>query len=243
MGKTCLAGSLDRLTQKFEGKRVLYIPVEASEGGGAVSIRKLNIPMYIPKDLSDLTKVLGTIKNDKSFGGVVLDSATEMVKQHIKPAALKYPPRENIATRGAGVPTRSDYQVMGELTSQIFRQLLLLTTHEKPEYRKHVIVTATDKSIEEDEKVIWRGPDLPGRMASEAVAMFQISATLRAKAEVVGGKRSIARFLLTSTDGVEALKDRFELFPPEVKIAKNFGQDEGEDLASLWEKYWLPAMS
>jgi hypothetical protein len=243
MGKTCLAGSLDRLTQKFDGRRVLYIPVEASEGGGAVSIRKLDIPLYIPKDLNDLSKALGSLINDKTFAGVVLDSATETVKQHVKPAALRYPPRENIATRSAGVPTRSDYQVMGELTSQIFRQLLLMTVHEKPEYRKHIVVTATEKSIEEDEKIIWRGPDLPGRMASEAVAMFQISATIKVKTQVVAGKRGVARFLVTSTDGVEALKDRFELFPQESQICKAWGEGEGEDLASLWEKYWLPAMN
>jgi hypothetical protein len=117
-----------------------------------------------------------------------------------------------------------------------------MTTHEKPEYRKHVIVTATDKSIEENEKVIWRGPDLPGRMASEAVAMFQISATIKVKTSVVGGKRSVGRYLVTGTDGVEALKDRFELFPQESLICKAWGEGEGEDLASLWEKYWIPAM-
>ena len=53
----------------------------------------------------------------------------------------------------------------------------------------------------------------------------------------------MARYLCTSTDGVEALKDRFELFPPEVKLCKNYtyGSD-GEDLCSIWEKYWIPAM-
>ena len=242
MGKTRFAGGLNELTLKYDGRPTLYIPVEASEGGGAVTIRKFNVPMFVPKDLNDLTKVLGTLKNDKSFAGVVLDSASEVVKQHVKPAALKYPPRENVATRQAGVPTRSDYQVMGEFTSQIFRQLLLMTTHEKPEYRKHIIVTATDKSIEEDEKIKWRGPELPGRMATEAVAMFQIAATIKAKAEVKDGKRSVGRYLVTSTDSVDAVKDRFELFPTESRIAYEVGKDEGESLLTLWEKYWLPAM-
>jgi len=244
LGKTNLAGSLDRLTQKFEnGRRVLYIPVEASEGGGAVTIRKLNVPMFIPKDLNELMKALGSLRNDKEFAGVVLDSATEMVNQHVKPNALRYPARENTATRVAGVPNRSDYQVMGELTSQVFRQLLMMTTHHNPEYRKHVIVTATVREKEENERIAWRGSELPGRMAGEACAQFQVVGTIKTKTEVVGGKRQVARYLCTSTDGVEALKDRFELFPPEVKLCKNYtyGSD-GEDLCSIWEKYWIPAM-
>ena len=67
---------------------MLYIPVEASEGGGAVIIRKLNVPMFIPKDLNELMKALGSLRNDKEFAGVVLDSATEMVNQHVKPNGL-----------------------------------------------------------------------------------------------------------------------------------------------------------
>jgi hypothetical protein len=239
-GKTNLAGSLDRLTQKFDGKRTLFIPVEASEGGGAATIRELDVPMIVPKDLSGLNKILGTLRNDKTFGGIVLDSATELVKQHIKPAALKYPPKENFATRGVGVPTRSDYQVIGELTSEVFRQLMLMTTHENPDYRKHLIVTATDKYEEEDEKVIWRGPELSGRMAKEAVSLFQIVGTIEVKAQVVNGKRVVGRYLVTSTDGVKAVKDRFKVFPPEIKLRKDLSDQDGMDLCDIWEKYWLP---
>lgn len=244
MGKTNLAGSLDRLTQQFEqGRRVLYIPVELGEGGGAATIRKLGIPMFVPKDLSELMKALGSLYNDKQFAGVVLDSASELTKNHVKASALRYPPRENIETRKAGVPTRSDYQVMGELTSQVLRALLNLTTHPQPEYRKHVVVTALEKEREEGEQVVWRGPDLPGRMATEAAANFQLVGTIRAKTSVEAGKRTVSRYLLTSTNGVDALKDRFELMPPEIRLAKTYSDgSDGEDLASLWEKYWYPAM-
>jgi hypothetical protein len=244
MGKTSIAGSLDRLTQKFDGKRTLYIPVEASELGGAATIRKLNLPMFRPDTFSELDKALGELRNDKTFGGIVLDSATEMVNQYIKSEALKYPPKENFATRGAGVPTRSDYQVIGELTSQIFRKLMLMTTHEKPEYRKHLIITATTKEIEDDSgRVAWRGPALPGRMAAEAAAMFQICATIKVKTEILEKKRIVSRYLCTSTDGLEAVKDRFEVFPPEVKICRTYTNGgDGEDLCSLWEKYWIPQL-
>lgn len=243
MGKTSLAGSLDRLTQKFDGKRTLFIPVEQSEGGGAVTIRKLNIPMFIPRDYSDLNKAVGVLRNDKTFGGIVLDSATETVKQHIKPAALKYPPKENFATRAIGVPTRSDYQVLGELTSSLLRQLLAMTVHEKPEYRKHIIITALDRSVEEDERLVWKGPDLAGRMASEAAAMFQINGTIEVKSQVKDGRRTTSRYLVTATDGVKACKDRFELLPPEVPICRVWTDgSDGEDLCSMWEKYFRPAM-
>jgi AAA domain len=239
-GKTKLASTLDRLTQKYNNKRTLLIAVEPSEGGGAATIRKLDIPMMVPKDLSEINKALGTLRNDKTFGGIILDSGTETVKQHVKPVALKYPPKENFATRAIGVPTRSDYQVIGELTSEIFRQLMLMTTHENLEYRKHLIITATDKSEEDDDKIVWRGPDLMGRMAKEAVSIFQLTATIELKSQVVNGKRNVGRYLITSGDGVRAIKDRYEVFPPEIKLRKNLEDPEGMDLCDIWEKYWLP---
>lgn len=243
-GKTNLAGSLDRLTRECEGKRTLYIPVESAEGGGAATIRKLDVPMFVPKDYTDLHKTLGYIKNSKEYGGVVLDSASEFVKQHVKPAALKYPCRENVATRAVGVPTRSDYQVMGEMTSQIFRQLMLLTTNENPEYRKHLIITAADQSREEDERLVWMGPDLPGRMSREAVQMFQVVGTINIKGEQVAGKRVANRYLTCTADGVKALKDRFEVMPSEILLRKNLDdQNGGLDLCDIWQKYWIPAMN
>lgn len=243
-GKTTLAGSLDALTQKYDGKRTLYIAVETAEGGGAATIRKLGVPLYVPKDYSDLFKTLGYLRNDKSIGGVVLDSSTELYKTHIKPATLKYPSRENVPTRAAGVLTRSDYQVAGELTSQTFRQLMLLTTHEDPSYRKHLVVTATDQQKFDDdtERLIWAGPDLPGRMSREAVQMFQQVSTIEIKAEVIGGKRTTRRFLVSSTDGVLSVKDRFDILPQSIPLRKEAGDSSGEDLETIWAKFWLPAI-
>lgn len=239
-GKTYLAGQLDELTQRHLGKRTVYIPVEAGEGGGAATIRKLGVPMYIPKTYSELHKILGYLKNDKSVGGVVLDSSTEMYKQFIKPEALKYPCRENVATRTAGVPTRSDYQVLGELTSQMLRAFVALTTHENPEYRKHLIITAADSERQEDDKVNWIGPDLPGRMSREAVQMMQQVGTIKIKPQLIGGKRISTRQLTFTGNGVEALKDRYDVMPQEVQLA---GPGiEGETLISIWEKYFIPAM-
>lgn len=241
-GKTELAGGLDDLTQATLGKRTLYIAVEEGEGGGAATIRHRDIPMYVPKDYNDLYKILGLLRNDKSYGGIVLDSASECAKKHVKKAALGYPCRENTPTRGVGVATRSDYQVMGELMSQVLRAAIGLTTHENPDYRKHLIVTATDKTREEDERVVYIGPDLPGRMATESVQMFQQVFALEIKPEMVGGKRMNIRYLVTSADGVKAAKDRYKILPERIRIKAYPTDPDGEDILSIWNKWYIPAM-
>lgn len=241
-GKTRLAGGLDALTQKYcGGRRTLFIQVEAGEGGGAATIRDLDVPMYVPKDYTDLYKVLGLLRNDKSIAGIVLDSATELTTAYIKPAALKYPCKENVATRAIGIPTRSDYQTMGEMMSGVLRLLIGMTTDERTEYRKHLIVTAADMAREEDERVTYIGPALPGRMSKEAVQMFQQVGSLTIKPRVVNGKRENQRFLSFQGDGVRAMKDRYNIYPQEIGIRPPEGGD-GEDIVSIYEKYWLPAL-
>ncbi len=242
-GKTRLAGGLDALTQKYcSGRRTLFIQVEAGEGGGAATIRDLDVPMYVPKDYTDLYKVLGLLRNDKSIAGIVLDSATELTTAYIKPAALKYPCKENSATRSIGIPTRSDYQTMGEMMSGVLRLLIGMTTDERQDYRKHLIVTAADMAREEDERVTYIGPALPGRMSKEAVQMFQQVGSITIKPQVVAGKRVNQRYLSFQGDGVRAMKDRYGIFPEQIALRAPDGGD-GEDLTSIYEKYWLPALA
>lgn len=238
-GKTNLCASLDALTQKYEGKRTLYIPVEEGEGGGAATIRKYDIPKHEPRDWNDLYKLAGALRNDKTIGGVVLDSTTEAFKKLGKKATMAYPCRENTPTRAAGVMTRSDYQVAGELVSQLLRAFIALSTNEKPEYRKHVVITAADSYKEEDDRLVWVGPDLPGRMGREAVQLFQQVGTIYVKSVVVDGKRVAQRMLSYSTDGVKALKDRYDIYPAEILLRKD-ASSPGEDLLTMFEKYWLP---
>lgn len=237
-GKTTLAGQLDELTIATQGKRSVFIAVEPTEGGGAASIRSSGTPLIVPKDYSELDKVVRWLRNDKTIGGVVLDSATEAVKQHVKTAAMKYPSRENTATRMAGVMTRSDYQVTGELTSQLFRNLLLLTSLDDPNMRKHVIITAADSTREDQDsgRVEWIGPDLPGRMRTESVQMFQQVGTIGIAAKVVDGKRTNRRYISFTGDGVRQLKDRFNTFPGEIELTGR------GDLLRLYNDYWLPGL-
>ncbi len=247
-GKTKLAGSLHTLTTKYNDKPTLYIAVESGEGGGAATLRKMKQPLFVPNSMEELDKVLAALKMDQTFGGVVLDSATEVVKKFVKTKALAYPGRDKgpvqSQLRSAGVPGRSDYQVMGELTRQLFQSLLNMSAVSDPRYKKHLIVTATDKTIENDLGVttFW-GPDLPGAMAGTAAAMFQISATIALKTSVENGARVTKRYLVTEPTGTEALKDRFEIFPKEGTLLKSGDEDVvGLDLADMWEKYWIPLM-
>jgi hypothetical protein len=198
--------------------------------------------MYVPKSYSDVYKLLGLLRNDKSIGGVVFDSATELSTAYIKPDALKYPCRENVATRSIGVPTRSDYQTMGEMMSGVFRLLLGFTTHEDPAYRKHLVVTAADqvKEDQDTQKVVFIGPALPGRMAKEATQMFNQVGSIGIKPTVVDGKRQNLRVLNFDGDGVRVMKDRWKIYPSDIPLRKDTA-GAGEDLLTMYEKYWLPA--
>ena len=142
-GKTTLAGSLHAMTQKYMGKPTLFCAVESGEGGGTICLKDLNIPLWIPKDLNEVKQGIAALRNDKEFGGFVLDSATELYKAFIKPVALKYPCREKspmvVGPRNEGVPAESDYMIMGELARQVIQEVVNLTALE-PERSKHVIV-------------------------------------------------------------------------------------------------------
>ena len=244
-GKTRLAGSLHRLTMKYLGKPTLFIAVESGEGGGAVTIRDMNVPLWIPKDWGDLDRGLTSLKSDRQFGGVVLDSASEVVKAFVKPVALKYPCREKSAVvvgpRSEGIPTQSDYQVMGELMRQLFQKLLNISAQEDPGLRKHIVVTALDKSRQDEEskRTTWVGPALAGAIATDGVGMFQLAATIELKSVVEAGRRTVERWLVSSSEGPEALKDRFNLLPGRVLI-KNMEGTKGMDLCDMWEHFWLP---
>lgn len=246
-GKTAFAGGLQELTSEFNGKDTLYIAIETGEGGGAATLRKKNIPLVVPENLDELDKIIAALKNDTNFGGVVLDSATEMVKGFIKKEALKFPCREKgtgqAEVRKEGIPTRSDYQVMGEMVRLRFQSLINLSAHKNSQIRKHIIITATERMQEDEGKLVFWGPDLPGAMAAAATAMFQITGTLDVKPKIENGKRVMRRYFTTAGDGVKALKDRFQIFPQELEL-KNVSEpsSEGWDLHRIWKELWIPAI-
>lgn len=245
-GKTQLASSLHKMTMKFFNKPILYIATELGEGGGAVTLRDLDIPLVTPANYNELSEILANLKGDRTFGGVVYDNATEGVQRYVKPYALSFPNnKDKQPTRAVGVPGRNDYQTMGEITRQIFQQLLNLTTDSNPDIRKHLVITSTLKeSHDDDGKITAIGPELPGAMADAAAAMMQTVCEIVIKPQVVDGKRVNKRVLVSAGDGVRRWKDRFKILPAELRLKDvNNPQDDEYDLCDIWERLWLPVMS
>jgi hypothetical protein len=189
--------------------------------------------------MNELERLFASLATDTSYGGVVLDSSSELVRRFVQPYALAFPSREKTPTRNAGVPERSDYQTMGERSRQFFNQLINLTVHPDLNVRKHLYVTALQKDkMDKDGKVIVAvQPALPGAMAGDAAAMFQTVLSLRIVPKVVPDpgdpKKTIRisnRTLFTDSDGVTWVKDRTKCFPNGCE----------PDFEVIYEKYWLP---
>lgn len=232
-GKTTLAATLNKVTLAENGKKTLFVAVEAGEGGGTMSIQREAVDYVAPTTYEEFLQVLAALQNDTTYGGVVLDSATEYVNRFLKPYALKFAPRERVDTRQAGVPTRSDYQTMGEKARIDFLQLISLTTHRNPDCRKHLVVTALQREKTDDSgRLLAIQPELPGAMSATATAMFQTVAQIIIKSRVVNNVRTQERVLLTEGDGVRVVGDRTGVFPAESPT----------DLKEVWDKYWLPKL-
>jgi len=169
----------------------------------------------------------GEIFKDKD--SLIVDSWTEVVRKHIKAAALQIPrARGESDKRKQGIPELDDYQVMGELS----RRLLVRLFDSAPD--KHIIVTALekyDKAGPDDppgtESLI--GPDLPGQMFLGAPAMFDFVLRMRTRTALrnpADAKSKYSqRFLVTQPEGgvvakcranssSKALLDREEIFEP-----------------------------
>lgn len=230
-GKTTLAATLNKVTLAENGKKTLFIAVEAGEGGGTMSIQHAAVDYVAPTSYEEFLQVLAALQNDTTYGGVVLDSATEYVNRFLKPYALRFAPRERVDTRQAGVPTRSDYQTMGEKARIDFLQLIGMTIHRNPDCRKHLVVTALQREKTDDSgRLIAIQPELPGSMSATATAMFQTVGQIIIKSRVVDNVRTQQRILLTEGDGVRVVGDRTGVFPAEAP----------PDLKEIWDKYWLP---
>jgi hypothetical protein len=239
-GKTTAGESLDRMTKKFFGKPSLFIAVEPGEGGGTMSIADKDVDYIVPQNFNDFGKILSALHSDTTYGGVILDSASEYVNRYLKPYSLAMPNvKEKSVQRDAGVPGRSDYQTMGEQARIHFNQLIALTTHADLNIRKHLLVTALEREkYDADGKVLVAiQPDLPGAMAGAATAMFQTVGSVKIVHRVVpdpanpkATTRAAERQLITNADGVRIAGDRTKIFPNPAPL----------DFCEIWERYWLP---
>jgi len=238
-GKTTMAATLDELTRKQLNKPTLFIPLEASDGGGTMSVRAHNLAYVIPETYDEMQKLIPALIEDTTFGGIVLDSGSEYVDRFVKPYALRFPPKDQTPTRIAGVPERSDYQTMGERVRQDFNRLMAVTKHPDPNKRKHLVVTALEK-----ERTDSRGnltgivPDLPGAMALASAAVFQTVGSIRivntvVKDEQGKASRVSARMFSIAPDGIRIAGDRMNVLPE--MCAPN--------LCEMWYTYVVPAFS
>lgn len=239
-GKTTMGKSLDAFTKKYMGKPTLFIAVEAGEGGGTMSIQDAEIDYVCPTTMDELNKLVAALGSDTTYGGVVLDSASEYVNRFLKPYALKFPYTKGTppATRLAGVPEQGDYQTMGERARSDFNQLINLTTHPDPKIRKHLLVTALEaEKKDRDGNVLRIGPALPGAMMEGSTSMFQTVGTIELKTVVEKDKdgkstRTTNRLLVTDAteENKKIIGDRTRCIRTGMPL----------DFVQIWEQGFLP---
>ena len=240
-GKTTFAKELDDVTKKYMNKPTLFIAAEAADGGGTMTLKDFDVAYCEPKNWTEFTSVVSALQTDKTFGGVVLDNASDLVKRFLQPEALKIIYKDVPPSRAKGVPERRDYQTMGELLRVELNKLVNITKRDTPEdVRKHLIVTALAniKTTQDGNEVLSICPALPGQMSDTASAMFQTLATVEVRPRVVpatppatGTVRVNERVLVTDNDGKKVLGDRMKIFPKEGPLS----------LLKIWEEYWIPA--
>jgi len=251
-GKTTFAASLDKVTKKYDNKPTLFVSMEASDGGGTLSLKDLDIDYVQPRTRKELDGIIAALQRDTYYGGVVIDSASEYVKRFLQPFALQntFPGANYYPTRQYGVPARNDYQFMGEVGRIFFNRLIELTSTPDLSIRKHLIVTALIKEKFDEKGNLYRVcPDLPGAMSDSATAMFQTVAQIGVKAQAVPDpndptgkkrKRVHMHFLRTKSDGVEILDDRTGIFPNNFPLTDLDGNPVGLD--KIFEEFWIPAV-
>lgn len=248
--KTRFGATLDAMTKRFMNKPTLYIAVEAGEGGGTTSIKSFDVDFVMPETLEEIDKVLTDLYADTHYGGVVLDSSTDMVKRYLLPWSLKMPSRENPESRSkAGVPTRTDYQNMGEKLRQIFIKLINFTTiggndpsAREVECRKHVYVTALQRQKFDDEtgRLLATGPELPGQMF-DAGSMFQLVGTIDMDVSTEPDPTNpkypkrveTPRFVTKMSQGKYLIKDRYGIMPERAPL----------NWEEIYEQNWIPALA
>lgn len=238
-GKTTLAESMHRMTLATLKKPTLLIATEATEGGGAETLAHVDVPFVRISTHAELVGVLAALASDSTFGGAVLDSASDMSAGPLRRKALTYPnERDKDARREIGVPGRSDYQTMGQLTRDALQALINLTVL-APDKAKHVMVTAREKVVEDKGSVVRIGPALPGEMLEGAPGMFPTVGYIKIKRTVIPpatkeGKPEVRmdRVLVTEADGVRLAGDRLKVLPAEGPL----------DWVVLWERFYVPAI-
>lgn len=230
-GKTLFASGLDELTRKYRGKPTLVIACESAEGGGTMTVAEKGLAYIMPQTWADMEQVLAQLATDETYGGVIVDNATDYVNRIVKPHALSFPSKERVlGARIDGVPVRSDYQVMGENARNHFNRLVNLTSDKNPErFRKDLIVTALEREKSDEAGTLqYISPDLPGALQQVAPSIFNTvcSITIRQKILTLPDKttkRIPQRFLYLAEDGKRISGDRTKMFQHDYPLSNEDG--------------------
>lgn len=244
-GKTIFASGLDELTRKYRGKPTLVIACESAEGGGQMSVQEKHLDYVMPKNWNDMEGLLASLATDETYGGIILDNATDYINRIVKPHALTFPSRErDPGSRVDGVPQRSDYQVMGENARNHFNRLVNMTSNATPEkLRKDLIVTALEREKSDQAgNLIAITPDLPGAMASVAPSIFQSVCSIAMKPKVITNadkttRRVASRYLALVEDGKRISGDRTKILINDYPLTNDDGTPRNAIL-EMYEK-WL----
>lgn len=239
-GKTTMGATMHQYCLETYNKPALFIACEPSDGGGVSAIQNWDAPFVQPNDLTTFEATLRYLQTDTEFAAVICDNFSDVVKNTVQPFALKYPSREGIPTRAAGVPERSDYQTIGEKSRQLLNLMIALTKID-PKYRKHLIVnTLREEKKDNAGNIIGIGPDLPGALAQAGPAVFELVATIEVKTRPVPSPDNPKQMMLqkqytfvTSADGVKLAGDRYNVFPANGPA----------DWGVLMREYWEPRMA
>lgn len=236
-GKTQMASTMHQYCMKKYGKPGLYIAFEAAEGGGTTTVQDQDIPFVQPRDLKETEAVLRGLLTDTNHGAVFIDNITDMVKNIVQPYALTFPSREQVPTRAAGVPERSDYQTIGERTRVLINMMIALTKTSDPKYRKHLIVNCLqDEKRNNRGDIEFVGPELPGALQESAPAMFEMLCRIKVGSKVVKDvatgqtSRQPTYTFITQADGIYKAGDRYKTFPAEYDC----------DWVKLMTEFWEP---
>jgi hypothetical protein len=234
-GKTQMAGTMHEYCMTAYNKPGLFMAFEASEGGGTTTVQDMDIPYVQPTDLRYTEAVFRGLLTDTKYAAVFVDNISDMIKSVVQPYALSFPAKENIATRIAGVPERSDYQTIGERTRLLVNMMIALTKTPDPKFRKHIIVNCLQYEQRNSKgELESSGPDLPGMLSESIPAMFEMVTRIKVGQKVVQDPITKATTrvptftFIAQQDGIHKVGDRYKVFPGEGPC----------DWTELMTKYW-----
>lgn len=197
IGKTTLAGSADAVP---EMRKVLVVDCEA----GTLSLRKTtyNVDVLRPTDWAELSAIFHALKaGSHQYQTVVLDSLTEIQELNMRSImkAMKEDP-DNVE-RDPDVPGMYEWNKSGKQIKQLIRAFRNLPMN--------IIFTALMKEDKDTKTgITMRLPDLPGKLAHQVAALFDIVLYYTIVEEGGVGKRVVASQATTNTVAKNRGSDR-----------------------------------